>query len=127
MEKYNKEYNRKVQEVSPSAFNFLLQYNWPGNVRELEHVIEHAVLMTKGETIHKESLSERILRNLKLETDDTLSLEEGLNLKENVEQFERQTIVRALHSAQGVKKEAAKMLGISPRILSYYLKKYNLE
>ncbi|MBW1855922.1 MAG: helix-turn-helix domain-containing protein, partial [Deltaproteobacteria bacterium] len=40
---------------------------------------------------------------------------------------EKQIIVKALHSANGVKKEAAKMLGISPRILSYYFKKYAME
>lgn len=127
MEKYSKEYNREVTDVSPPAFNLLLQYNWPGNVRELEHVIEHAVLMTKGATIEKECLSEEMQRKLMAETGEVPLLEGNLNLKESVEQYERQIILKALHSAGGVKKEAAKMLGISPRILSYYFKKYTME
>ncbi|MBW1855923.1 MAG: sigma-54-dependent Fis family transcriptional regulator [Deltaproteobacteria bacterium] len=127
MEKNSKEYNREVTDVSPPAFNLLLQYNWPGNVRELEHVIEHAVLMTKGATIEKESLSEEMQRKLMAETGEVPLLEGSLNLKESVEQYEKQIIVKALHSANGVKKEAAKMLGISPRILSYYFKKYAME
>ncbi|MBW1856044.1 MAG: sigma-54-dependent Fis family transcriptional regulator [Deltaproteobacteria bacterium] len=127
IEKYSEEYNREITDVSPSAFNLLLQYNWPGNVRELEHAIEHAVLMTKGATIQEESLSDKIQRTLMSVNGETPLLEGSLNLKESVEQYERQIILKALHSARGVKKEAAKMLGISPRILSYYFKKYTME
>jgi two-component system response regulator PilR (NtrC family) len=83
--------------------------------------------MTKGATIEKECLSEEMQRKLMAETGEVPLLEGNLNLKESVEQYERQIILKALHSAGGVKKEAAKMLGISPRILSYYFKKYTME
>ena len=126
LEKYNTQYNRKIKEVSPSTFNILLQYDWPGNVRQLEHVIEHTILMTKGEIIQARNLPEKLQRKSKIKTDDTVLEGENLNFKENVEKFKKQSIIKALQSAQGVKKEAARILGISPRNLSYFIRKYEM-
>jgi two-component system response regulator AtoC len=126
LEKYGREYNREVREVSPAAFNLLLQYGWPGNVRELEHVIEHSILMSKDETIQEKNLPEKLKRRLSINDEENF-LGIGYNsLKERVEQFEKQSIIKALQDTQGVKKEAAKLLGISPRNLSYFIKKYNI-
>ena len=50
-----------------------------------------------------------------------------LKLRQNIEWVERETIRRALESAAGVKKDAAELMGISQRALSYYLAKYRLE
>ena len=51
----------------------------------------------------------------------------SLKLRQNIEWVERETIRRALESAGGVKKDAAELMGISQRALSYYLAKYRLE
>jgi len=51
----------------------------------------------------------------------------SLKLRHNTEWVERETIRRALESAGGVKKDAAELMGISQRALSYYLSKYRLE
>jgi len=126
LEKYNTQYNRKIKEVSPSTFNILLQYDWPGNVRQLEHVIEHTILMTKGEIIQARNLPEKLQKKSKIKTDDALLERENFNFKENVEKFKKQSIIKALQSAQGVKKEAARILGISPRNLSYFIRKYEM-
>ena len=48
-------------------------------------------------------------------------------LHENVEWAERESVRRALRQSQGVKKDAAELLGISQRALSYYLGKYKIE
>jgi transcriptional regulator with GAF, ATPase, and Fis domain len=50
-----------------------------------------------------------------------------LKLRQNIEWVERETIRRALEQAGGVKKDAAELMGISQRALSYYLAKYRLE
>ncbi len=47
----------------------------------------------------------------------------SLNLRRNIEWIERETIRRALEVST-VKGEAARLMGISPRALSYYLDKY---
>jgi predicted transcriptional regulator len=46
-----------------------------------------------------------------------------LNIRENVEWVERETIRRAL-AMSTAKRDAARLMGISPRALSYYLDKY---
>jgi len=123
---YAREYKRDVREVSPKAFNLLLQYSWPGNVRELEHVIEHSLLMTRGDTIMEENLPDKIKRRATgFDQVELPDMEHG-NLKDGVERYEKEKIIRALQNAGGVKKKAATMLGISARNLSYFLKKYRI-
>ena len=51
----------------------------------------------------------------------------SLKLRQNIEWVERETIRRALDSAGGVKKDAAELMGISQRALSYYLAKYRID
>ncbi len=48
-------------------------------------------------------------------------------LHQNLEWVERETIRRALEQAGGVKKDAAELMGISQRALSYYLAKYRID
>ena len=57
---------------------------------------------------------------------DAVSLP-GLNLKQNLEWTERETVRRALEGADGVKKDAAEAMGISQRAMSYYVAKHRLE
>jgi transcriptional regulator with GAF, ATPase, and Fis domain len=42
---------------SKSALDFLLKYEWPGNVRELENFIRHIIVITPGDLITPEDLS----------------------------------------------------------------------
>jgi len=51
----------------------------------------------------------------------------SLKLRQNIEWVERETIRRAIESAGGVKKDAAELMGISQRALSYYLSKYRID
>jgi transcriptional regulator with GAF, ATPase, and Fis domain len=50
-----------------------------------------------------------------------------LNLRQNLDWAERETVRRALTSSGGVKKDAAEVMGISQRALSYYLAKHRVE
>ncbi|MDQ3132994.1 MAG: sigma-54 dependent transcriptional regulator [Acidobacteriota bacterium] len=45
---YADKYKRQDPEFSQHAYDQMLNYNWRGNVRELQHVIERAVLLSKG-------------------------------------------------------------------------------
>jgi transcriptional regulator with GAF, ATPase, and Fis domain len=51
----------------------------------------------------------------------------SLNLRQNMDWTERETVRRALDRAGGVKKDAAEIMGISQRALSYYLTKHRVE
>src|SRR5207253_174803 len=44
-------YKRDNVRFSQSAYNQMLNYTWRGNVRELQHVIERAILLSRGSVI----------------------------------------------------------------------------
>ena len=52
--KYAARFRRPVTRVGPQALRELMTHDWPGNVRELEHVIERAVIVSTGSTLHLE-------------------------------------------------------------------------
>lgn len=47
LDKYNKQNNRKINNVSEETWAMLDAYRWPGNVRELENVIERSVVLSE--------------------------------------------------------------------------------
>jgi DNA-binding NtrC family response regulator len=49
---YAEKYKRQDLEFSQFAYDQMLNYSWRGNVRELQHVIERAVLLSKGGRIN---------------------------------------------------------------------------
>lgn len=44
--KYNAFLKKKIEGVSPEAYQALFRYTWPGNIRELENIVERAVNIT---------------------------------------------------------------------------------
>jgi len=57
IEKYSREFERKVKEISSGALQKLMNYDWPGNVRELENIIERAVVFSTRSLIAAEDIS----------------------------------------------------------------------
>jgi DNA-binding NtrC family response regulator len=51
LERHAQRHRRPVTAFADAALSALRRYSWPGNVRELSHVVERAVLMTRGATI----------------------------------------------------------------------------
>ena len=112
---------RRVERIDEGVLAALQQYDWPGNVRELENTIERAVVLSPGPVV-----AARAVSVLSAATPQTTGLP-SLKLRQNIEWVERETIRRALESSGGVKKDAAELMGISQRALSYYLAKYRLD
>ena len=118
---FNAKYGKVVRDLSVAARDLLLSYPWPGNVRELSHVIERAVLWSRGATLDVEHLS---LTRPVAPSDhgdaappvDTATLP----------QREKTIIEQALRDAGGNQTKAAQRLGISRDTLRYRLKKFGL-
>ena len=121
LRKHSQRTGRKVDGLSEAAQERLNNYDWPGNVRELENTIERAVVLSAGPVIDASDITMPGVAGI---TPPGLP---SLKLRSNVDWVERQTIQQALERSSGVKKDAAVLLGISQRALSYYLAKYRVE
>jgi len=113
---------RRIDRIEDGVLPALQQNDWPGNVRELENIIERAVVLSS--TTHSVTA-----RNVAVAGPPTPSASglPSLRLHQNIEWAERETLRRALDQAGGVKKDAAELMGISQRALSYYVAKYRIE
>jgi len=47
---------RRIERVPKRAMEALMTYAWPGNVRELENVIDRALILSSGSTLHLEEM-----------------------------------------------------------------------
>jgi transcriptional regulator with PAS, ATPase and Fis domain len=138
--KYNQEYGRGVERISPEAIKKLLDYDWPGNVRELENAIGRAMINMKfTETVMEPHHlifygqqpsadgGHAALPLSRLEWPENGVGEDLRSLEEVVSEAERRHIVRVLEQTKGNKTEAAKRLGIAVRSLYYKLEKYGIH
>ena len=118
LNRYAVDFKKKVAGFSPAAIEKMRLYFWPGNVRELQNAVERAVLLCDGEVIDNYHLTmEGRLEEDDVPHGDTLTLE----------QLEKAAIIRALQATRGVQKEAAKLLGISPRVLNYKIQLLHID
>ena len=108
---------KSIDTLDDGVISSLQEYHWPGNVRELENTIERAVVWTTGSTITRDAVTVEATMNVR-----TAGVP-SLKLRQNVEWIECETICRALELST-VKRQAARLMGISPRALSQYLAKY---
>ena len=118
----NAKYGKVVRELSPAARDLLLSYPWPGNVRELSHVIERAVLWSRGPTLDVEHLS----LTRPVAASDHGDAAQPVDTA-TLPQRERTMIEQALRDAGGNQTKAAQRLGISRDTLRYRLKKFGLS
>ena len=121
VEKHRQRTGKRIDRVGDDVVSALQRYDWPGNVRELENTIERAVVLAPGQVITASAIS--FLGATSAPAPGLPSL----RLHQNIEWVERETIRRSLDQAGGIKKDAAELMGISQRALSYYLAKYRID
>jgi len=120
---------KAVEGIDEAALERLCAYDWPGNVRELRNVIERGVLLERSPRLTVDSLPADLRRGggravrdgggTDLDADD-------LNLRRRLQTEEERLLALALERAGGVKREAARLLGVDERNLAYYLRKHGL-
>ena len=122
--KYATANGKDIQGLSDEVMTLLLAHPWPGNVRELENAVEHAVIVEKGQVVFPSSLPMNLTKSCDGEATPEHSTEMGL--REQLNLLEKQILLDTLLRAQGIKKQAAAMLGIDPRNMPYLLRKHRL-
>src|SRR6185295_1848066 len=120
---------RPAPDLDADTVARLRAYSWPGNVRELRSVIERALVLHP----------ERGLAALDLApepvswpggtgaTPPAVGTGDDLTLRDTLDRMERSLILEAHRRSGGVRREAARLLGIDPRNLAYYFRKHGLD
>ena len=124
--KFADELGKDVEGMDAEAFETLSQYSFPGNVRELENLIERAVALARTPIISTELFPPTITEDRSVEASPRIP-SEGLDLEQVLGDFERSLLLEALKLQGGVKKRAARLLGISFRSFRYRLEKLGIE
>ncbi|HEC1790390.1 TPA: sigma-54-dependent Fis family transcriptional regulator [Campylobacter lari] len=102
-----KEYDFNEKTLSQEAQDALLSYDFPGNIRELISIIQRACILSENDEI---SVQDLFLESRK---------------SKDIKNLEKELILEALKNSQDIT-EAAKLIGMSEKIFSEKMKKYNI-
>ncbi|MDP2609188.1 MULTISPECIES: sigma-54-dependent Fis family transcriptional regulator [unclassified Oceanobacter] len=146
LDRYQREYNKKIIGLTDRAMSMLADYSWPGNVRELENMIERGVILTdnhrvielehlfpsltepthplniinhQGKITSPEGDASNLIPGLSTDQLADILISSGTSLDE----LETLMIDKALKNSEGVVTEAAKQLGLTRPALAYRMKK----
>jgi DNA-binding NtrC family response regulator len=116
----------RAPELSADTIERLSSYSWPGNVRELRSVVERALVLHPGRGLDALDLG------LEAGASAPAPVEPGvapgdLNLRDTLNRHEKELVKEALRRSAGVRREAARLLGIDARNLGYYFRKHGLD
>lgn len=111
IEKYAAKNKKPITGISRDAMDMLMDHDWPGNVRELEHTVEHAVVLSRGQTIMADDLPELIEKEKNFRRYLTIQLGTPMD------QIEQKVLEETLRMTRGNKKLAAELLGIATRTI----------
>jgi len=110
--------NRDPVQWSDAALDHLCSYAFPGNVRELKALVERAILLCDGDELQVEHFALRL---------DAHPKEHNLDLRKQLEQVERNLLLKCLRKNRGNQTLAARELGLPRRTLLYRLGRLNIN
>jgi PAS domain S-box-containing protein len=143
LNKFNRQFHKKIQGFSPEVVEILTRYPYPGNVRELGNMVEYATNVCHETIIEQEHLPDYLGGSWdeSLQTEDMEPVDEsdsysGLageqmetrvaDSRLNWREMERRMISEALLKSRGNRTKAAKLLGWGRSTLWRKMKQHNL-
>ncbi len=153
LERFCARKQRPTLSLDPIVTKVLLAYNWPGNVRELENIMERLSILVEGDIVTVQDLPRKILEAVgeldtlhDLDTVQKNSIQpvtvasgnfswpcledmhkNNMGLKEFLEHIEDHLLDEALLLSEGIKNQAAEILGIKRTTLIEKLKKRRID
>jgi formate hydrogenlyase transcriptional activator len=115
--KYADKMGRQIDKIPVDVLKALTEWRWPGNVRELENFIERSVILSTGSSLRAPIAEIR---------DDASTAGSSDGAVENLEQVEREHILKILRESNGVVSAAATRLGLHRTTLNAMMKKLGI-
>jgi PAS domain S-box-containing protein len=140
LNKFNRQFHKKIKGFSPEVIKILRRYPYPGNVRELGNMVEYATNVCHETVIKPEHLPDYLgepwdeplqrggavvgdeMESFPELEDDKRVVDNRLNWRE----MERRMISEALLKSRGNRTKAAKLLGWGRSTLWRKMKQHNL-
>jgi transcriptional regulator with GAF, ATPase, and Fis domain len=120
LDKCNKRENN-YKSFTPKALEEIRLYDWPGNVRDLTNIITRTHLLAQYNEIDTKDLwKDRPLQNRQVP--ELPAFYEGFSVESHINQY-RQRIYEAALEAGRTQVEAANILGVTPQMVSKYIKR----
>ena len=116
LKQFSTKYEKPFLRISTKISDRLLNHSWPGNVRELKHSIEKAVILSENNILNPADL---------IQKSSSEKLSQTTN-KRNLEEIEKDAIVKVLQLNHGHLAKTSKELGISRPTLNKKIKKYGI-
>ncbi len=129
IDKYAKQYGKKIRQLEPKVLDTFQSYAFPGNVRELQNIIERAViLMGEGNVLTYDVLPSELKEKVEGGYYEANSTEySDSSLKDMVGHYEASLIKAKLNENHGNQSYTARQLGVSRRALIDKISRYNLR
>ncbi|PKM61218.1 MAG: Fis family transcriptional regulator [Firmicutes bacterium HGW-Firmicutes-4] len=119
LDQISRESGAAVKKIDETGLRELMNYNWPGNIRELENLIKRLTFLVDEQIISKDA----IVRELN--SVESMNVFTG-QVKSEINENQKDLIVRVLKNCQNNKSAAAEKLGITRQTLYNKIKKYNI-
>ena len=123
LKKFARENGTGLPTLSSKAMDLLQQYPWPGNVRELENVMLRAVLLLGQDKL----ITPEHLPSVLQDKGSKEPHEATAKLPDKVADLEKTALINALTQSRGKIRSACTLLGLTPRIFAYKMRKYQLS
>ncbi|MDR2124955.1 MAG: sigma 54-interacting transcriptional regulator [Desulfovibrio sp.] len=137
VKRFAAKHNKNNVRMSPALSPLLYAHTWPGNIRELENVMERAVLLVNPDGC---VMPEHLPLDIQRAGRGPAGLpptpgpaggvaagdEGGPTLQGKLDRLELSCIVEALENERGHIRRAAASLGLTERVMSLRMAKYNL-
>lgn len=118
---------KEPRVLSASVLATLRAHDWPGNVGELKHVVETMVRRSGPPTLDVSLLPTRFAVEAVHAANPEDPLENGINLHDEVQRFEKSLLHAALERCDGVQTRAAQLLGLKVTTLNSKLSNYAID
>jgi DNA-binding NtrC family response regulator len=120
---------KSLDGFTRECLEWMKKYSWPGNIRQLSNMIERAAILEESRLIGLQSMTTVDQEGEVLKPPSEAPRTPALPVKSGLatlEEQEREAILAALEKSLWIQKDAAALLGISPRSLNYKVKKFNI-